>query len=183
MSIALLEAISAPSPFRRFNSPTATPTPAIKRLPRRQVVCGRLTAPPALCDKRFRAFCRLCKACLAGPISSPTGLNPECLSSASGTPPPPTQQWRCLLPPRPFAPPLPQEVIHAAQPVGPVVSDPPPADIAFILPGHPVPGGAIVAPSLLVAPHRAALRDGRSPSRRENTESPTRYTPGNISRR
>ena len=183
MSIALPQAISAPSAFRRFNSPTATPAPAINRLPRRHVVCGPLTTPPALWDKRFHAFFRLRRACLAGSVSSPASLIPERISSASGTPPPPTQHWRCLLPPRLFAPPLPQEVIHAAQPVGPVVSDPPPADIALILRAHSVPGGAIAAPSPLAAPHRAALRGGRSPSRRENTESPHQVHPGNTSRR
>ena len=183
VSIALPQAISAPSAFRRFNSPTATPTPAINRLPCCHVVCGPLIDPPALCDKRFRAFYRLPAACIAGPVSSPAAPIPERTLSAFGTPTLPTQQWRCLLPPWLFAPPPSQEVIHAAQPVGPVVSDPPPADIAIIPPGHPVSDGAIVAPSPLASPHRAALRDGRSPSRRENSESPTRYTPGNISRR
>lgn len=183
MSIALPEAISAPSPLHRYNSPTATPAPAINRLPRRHVVCGRLTIPPALWDKRFHAFFRLRRACLAGPVSSPASRIPERLSSVSGTPPPPTQHWRCLLPPRLFAPPPAQEVIHAAQPVGPVVTDPPPADMDLILPGNPVPGGAIAAPSPLASPHRAALRGGRSLSRRENTESPHQVHPGNTSRR
>ena len=76
------------------------------------------------------------------------------------------------MPPRLFAPPPAQKAIHAAQPVGPVVSDPPPADIVLILLGHPVPGGAIAARSPLAAPHRTALGD--DPLTPESIPPPTR---------